>query len=231
MQDLVAAGGHAIGMDVMNHEQVHSEISKIIEKEGRVDVLVNNAGFALYGAVELVPVSDAERQFQVNLFGLAALTQKVIPHMRDAGTGTIINVSSMGGRIYTPFGAWYHATKYALEGWSDCLRLELAPFGIKVAIVEPGGFNTELGHNVIDKALEQATGGPYQGRLEKLHAANEATASALGDPIVIARVIQQASEAKNPKHRYLKGPFAKELVFIKEWLGTAVYDWVLNMQF
>jgi NAD(P)-dependent dehydrogenase (short-subunit alcohol dehydrogenase family) len=231
MQDLVAKGGHAIKLDVTDEQSCVDAVKRIIGEQGKIDVLVNNAGFALYGPVELVPVADAQRQFQVNLFGLAQLTKQVVPHMRSAGAGTIINVSSMGGLVYTPFGAWYHATKYALEGWSDCLRLELAPFGIKVAIVEPGGFKTELGHGVFDKSIEMAKDTPYLSRLEKLNAAAENSQNMLGDPIVIAKVIQEAVEAKNPKHRYLKGPFAREFVFIKSWFGTAVFDWVLNQQF
>ena len=94
-------------------------------------MLWNNAGYALYGSVEETPIAEARRQFEVNLFGLASLTQKVIPHMRKSKKGLIINTSSVGGRIYTPLGAWYHATKHALEGWSDCLRLELKPFNIE----------------------------------------------------------------------------------------------------
>ena len=231
MQDLVAQGGHAMKLDVTDEKACTEAVKRILAEQGKIDVLVNNAGFALYGPVELLPVADAERQFHVNLFGLARLTKEVVPHMRGTGAGTIINVSSMGGRVYTPFGAWYHASKYALEGWSDCLRLELALFGIKVAIVEPGGFKTELGDGVFAKALAISNGGPYHQRLEKLEKASAASQDMLGEPIVIAKVIAEASEAKNPQHRYLKGPFAKEFVFIKNWFGTAVFDWVLNMQF
>lgn len=148
MQDIVAKGGHAIPLDVTDGNSCVEAVKRIVKEQGKVDVLVNNAGFALYGPVEEVSLEDAKRQFDVNLFGLARITKEVIPKMRESG-GTIINVSSMGGRIYAPFGSWYHATKYALEGWSDCLRLELAPFGIKVAIVEPGGFKTEVSERVL----------------------------------------------------------------------------------
>ena len=107
-----------------------------------MDVLINNAGYGLYGAMEDTSLEDARYQFDVNLFGLARLTQLVLPHMREHNFGRIINTSSVGGKIYTPLGSWYHATKHALEGWSDCLRLEVAPFGIDVVIIEPGAIVT-----------------------------------------------------------------------------------------
>ena len=128
MQELVDLGGHALPLDVQDHGAAAGVVEQIIGENGRIDVLVNNAGYAIYGAVEETSIEDARRQFEVNLFGVAALTNAVLPHMRTQGSGAIINVSSMGGRMYTPLGAWYHATKYALEGWSDCLRLELKQF-------------------------------------------------------------------------------------------------------
>ena len=106
-------------------------------------MLVNNAGYGSYGAVEDVPIDEARRQFEVNVFGLARLIQLVTPQMRAQGSGRIINISSIGGKFYEPLGAWYHATKFAVEGLSDSLRLELAPFGIDVVIIEPGPIRTE----------------------------------------------------------------------------------------
>ena len=133
-----------IAMDVTDEDQVSAAVQRIIDEQGSLDILVNNAGYAQYGPVEDISIDAARRQFDVNIFGLARLTQLVIPHMRAQGKGTIVNISSMGGRIYTPMGAWYHATKHALEGWSDCLRVELAPQGIEVIIVEPGGIASEF---------------------------------------------------------------------------------------
>ncbi|HPN68067.1 MAG TPA: SDR family NAD(P)-dependent oxidoreductase [Saprospiraceae bacterium] len=127
MQDLEQLGGFPIQMDVSNDEDVQNVVNQIIAKEGRIDILWNNAGYGLYGSVEDISMEEAKRQFDVNLFGMANLTQKVIPHMRSAKSGKIINTSSMGGKMYTLLGAWYHATKHAMEGWSDCLRLELKP--------------------------------------------------------------------------------------------------------
>jgi short-subunit dehydrogenase len=123
MQDLQLLGGYPIQMDVKKESDIQNVVDTIIQNEGKIDVLWNNAGYGLYGAVEDIPVEEARQQFEVNLFGLATITQKVVPYMRKAKTGTIINTSSMGGKMYTPMGAWYHASKHAVEGFSDSLRL------------------------------------------------------------------------------------------------------------
>ena len=123
MQPLVDMGGHAIGMDVMKEAEIVAAVKRIMKEQGRIDVLVNNAGYAIYGSVEDITIDEARRQFEVNIFGVARLTQEVLPHMRAAKSGTIINMSSVGGKIYTPFGAWYHATKHALESWRRVLSL------------------------------------------------------------------------------------------------------------
>ena len=117
-------------------------VHRIIAETGRIDILFNNAGYGSYGAIEDVPIDEARRQFEVNVFGLARLTQLVSPHMRTQGSGTIINISSIGGRLTTPLGGWYHATKYAVEALSDALRMELRPFGIDVVVIEPGCIRT-----------------------------------------------------------------------------------------
>ena len=134
MQDIKELGGYPMEMDITNEDDIQRIVDEIIEKEGKIDVLFNNAGYAIYGAVEDITIDEARRQFEVNIFGLASLTQKVLPYMRAKRSGTIINTSSIGGKIYSPLGAWYHATKHALEGWSDCLRLEVKQFNIDVVI-------------------------------------------------------------------------------------------------
>ena len=113
-------------MDVTDDASMVAGIDRIIDEQGRIDVLVNNAGYGSYGAVEDVPIDEARRQFEVNVFGLARLVQLVTPHMRAQESGRIINISSIGGKFYEPFGAWYYATKFAVEGFSDSLRMELA---------------------------------------------------------------------------------------------------------
>src|SRR5574344_1307619 len=126
-------------MDITQEDSIDEAVKIVINEEGRIDVLVNNAGYGSYGAIEDVNIDEVRKQFDVNLFGLASLTRKVLPYMRDQKNGLVVNISSMGGRVTTYFGAWYHATKYALEAFSDALRMEVRDFGINVTIIEPGG--------------------------------------------------------------------------------------------
>ena len=166
MQALADAGVTTFAMDVTDDASVTAGVARIVEEHGRVDLLVNNAGYGSYGAVEDVPIDEARRQFEVNVFGLARLTQLVTPHMRAQTSGRIINVSSIGGKFYEPLGAWYHATKFAVEGFSDSLRLELAPYGIRVVIIEPGPILTEWNEIARDSLVETSRGTAYEQQAE-----------------------------------------------------------------
>ena len=168
MKSLEDKGMGVIALDLTNDQSIVAAVETVIENEGRIDVLINNAGYGSYGAVEEVPIEEARRQFEVNLFGLARITQLILPVMRKQESGRIVNISSMGGKIYTPFGAWYHATKFALEGWSDCLRLELKQFGIDVVVVEPGGIQTEWGGIAMEGLKEVSGSGPYSSMVNKV---------------------------------------------------------------
>ena len=163
-------------------------------------MLVNNAGYGSYGAVEDVPIDEARRQFEVNVFGLARLTQLVTPTMREQGAGRIINVSSIGGKFYEPLGAWYHATKFAVEGFSDSLRLELAPFGIQVVIIEPGPIITEWNTISRDSLVETSRGGAYEERAGRVRQTMERgdTGWAGTQPVVVARKILKAAHDLAP---------------------------------
>ncbi len=161
----------------------------------------------------------------VNLFGLARLTQLVLPGMRQRGAGKIVNISSMGGKVYTPLGAWYHATKHALEGWSDCLRLELAPLGIDVIVIEPGLIDTEFADVVSAPMLERSGSGAYATLARKVADGTRRNYSGgATPPSVIADVIAQAIAAKRPRTRYAAGKYAKMLISLRKWLGDRVYD-------
>lgn len=229
MTELTDLGGHAIGMDITDETQVDAAVDRIIKEQGNIDVLINNAGYAVYGSVEDVTIDEARRQFEVNLFGLAYLTQKVIPIMREKGAGHIINVSSVGGKIYSPLGSWYHATKHALEGWSDVLRIEMAQFGVKVTIIEPGAITTEFVDVMDAPLLERSKGGPY----EKM--ANMAVKShkdiyddsPSAKPEVIAKIIAKAISASNPKTRYAAGKMAKMTLFMRRWLSDKMFDKII----
>jgi short-subunit dehydrogenase len=230
MKDLEKLGGKTITMDVSDRKSIEDGIAKIIQEQGKIDVLWNNAGYGLYGPVEEVKIEDARYQFDVNLFGLAELTQLVLPYMRKQKSGLILNTSSMGGKIYTPLGAWYHATKHALEGWSDCLRLELKEFGINVVVLEPGLIETGFSAGVQHHFPEESVKGPYKKIVQALLNAQASGSMKGSDPMVIARTVKKIINAKNPKTRYLVGKLAKPLLFIRRWFGDRVYDKAIMSQ-
>jgi len=226
-------GGKALEMDVTNPEQVKEGIELITDVEGQIDVLINNAGYAVYGAVEDVDLDDARRQFEVNIFGLAQVTKEVIPHMRKRKKGKIINISSVGGKIYTPLGAWYHATKHALEGWSDCLRLELKPFNIDVVIIEPGIIGTEFADVLYDPMMERAKGSPYEDISNKIgNSAREryADPKESSSPSVIANLISEAINSDNPRTRYSGGKLAKFILSMRKLLSDKMFDKLIMSQ-
>jgi Short-chain alcohol dehydrogenase of unknown specificity len=231
MRDLEEIGGHPLELDITKHETIAECVDKIIQEQGRIDVLFNNAGFGLYGSIEETNIEDARYQFEVNLFGLARITQLVLPHMREQRSGTIINTSSVGGKIYTPLGAWYHATKHAVEGWSDCLRLEVKQFGINVVIIEPGFILTSFGSVLTEPMLKRSGDGPYkklaQAVAKGVREQNEKTAS---PPSVIAKTVLKAVNAANPDIRYAAGKFAKPLILMRKWLGDKLYDRIIMNQ-
>jgi short-subunit dehydrogenase len=232
MQDLVEAGGHAVKLDITDEKQVKDVVEKVISEQGKIDVLVNNAGYAIYGAVEDITIDEARRQFEVNLFGLAAITKSVLPSMRKQKSGAVINISSMGGKMYTPLGAWYHATKHALEGWSDSLRLELKEYGINVVVIEPGIIKTEFDKVMYEPMLERSGNGAY-ANLTKAVAEGTVKTYKNGSsspPSVVAKIISRAISSKKPKTRYVVGKMAKPMIWIRKNLGDRVFDALLMSQ-
>ena len=226
MQQLRQRGIKTLAMDVTDDDSTAVGVKEILAEAGRIDVLVNNAGYGSYGAVEDVPLEEARRQFEVNLFGAARLIQLVLPGMRERHSGTIINITSMGGKIYTPFGAWYHGTKFALEAVSDCLRLETKPFGIDVVVIEPGGIRTEWSGIAAAHLREVSSQGAYRDQAAAVAAAfdSEAMAKRSSPPEVIAKTVTKAATSRRPKTRYAVGSGAKPLIFLRRWLPDRVYD-------
>jgi NAD(P)-dependent dehydrogenase (short-subunit alcohol dehydrogenase family) len=161
MSDLADRGIRTRSVDVTDDPSMMALVQTIIADTGRIDVLVNNAGYGLYGALEDTPIEEARRQFEVNVFGLARLTQLVLPHMRAQRDGYIVNISSMGGKIWEPLGSWYHASKFAVEGLSDSLRVEVAEFGIKVVIIQPGSIRSEWSGIAADNLEATSANTPY----------------------------------------------------------------------
>lgn len=233
MKDLEAAGMHRIALDLTEDASIVRCVQEILEKEGKIDVLINNAGYGSYGSVEDVPLEEAKRQFEVNLFGLARITQLVLPIMRKQQSGRIVNITSMGGKVYTPLGSWYHATKHALEGWSDCLRLELKPFGIDVVIVEPGGIKTPWGIIAAENLVKTSGKGAYAYFATKTAEAMNKMYSGkmLTDVDVLGKVIAKAASVKRPKIRYAKGFMAKPAIFIRKCFGDWLFDKIIMTQF
>ncbi len=233
MKDLEELGATPLAMDITVEEQVTAAVDRINAEQGGVDILINNAGFGSYGAMEDTAIDDARYQFEVNLFGLARLTQLVLPHMRAQKAGKIVNITSMGGKIYMPLGSWYHATKHALEGWSDCLRVELAPFGIDVIIVEPGIIETEFGEVMVGPMLERSGDTAYGELAHKMATAARKSYEAgnASPPSVIADVIVKALKARRPRTRYVAGKLARPMMALRKWLGDRVFDRAIMSRF
>lgn len=224
MADLAAVGIVTVSTDLTDDTAMVSLVDRIVTETGRIDVLVNNAGYGSYGSLEEMPMSEARRQVEVNVFALARLTQLVIPLMRDRRSGTIINVSSMGGTFGEPLGAWYHATKFAVEGLSDSIRLELAPFGIDVVVIQPGAIRTEWGGIAAAGVLDRSGDGPYAAqarRTAKVLGSGEGTGSS---PDVVANAIARAVGARRPCARYAIGAGAKPMVLAARLLPTRAMD-------
>lgn len=226
LEALASAGIRPLVMDVTDDDSMRAGVARIVDEAGRLDVLVNNAGYGSYGAIEDVPLEEARRQFDVNVFGAMRLTQLVLPHLRAQGSGTIVNITSMGGRIHTPLGGWYHATKYALEALSDCLRIEVAPFGIDVVVIEPGGIRTEWGGIAAQSGLATSADGPYGERVRRAAGmlGNPNAISHGSDPDVVAKVIERAVTAKRPRTRYAMGMGAKPVLFARRLLPDRAMD-------
>jgi NAD(P)-dependent dehydrogenase (short-subunit alcohol dehydrogenase family) len=233
MQPLAELGAHVFAMDVTDDASMVAGIDRILAEQGRIDVLVNNAGYGSYGAVEDVPIEEARRQFEVNVFGLARLTQLVTPSMRAQGSGRIINISSIGGKFYEPFGAWYHAAKFAVEGFSDSLRLELRPFGVDVVIIEPGPIITEWNEIARDSLLERSGEtdyGKYAKRAHKVLTAFDQPGRA-SKPESVARKIRKAATTRRPAARYPVGRGARMITGSRDHLPDRVMDGVVSRMY
>ena len=166
MADIQSEGAKTLLLDVTDEDSMQAAVKTMLDTEGHIDALVNNAGYGSYGALEDVPIIEAKRQFEVNVFGLIRLTQLVLPSMREARLGTIVNISSMGGRIWMPIGGWYHATKHAVEVLSDTLRMETRPFGIRVVVVQPGAIQSEWSGIAASTLLEHSKNSVYRDRVD-----------------------------------------------------------------
>jgi len=225
MDDIVKEGAKALSLDVTDEASMKRGVEALLAAVGRIDALVNNAGYGSYGALEEVPIDEARRQFEVNVFGVVRLTQLVLPSMRKARSGTIVNISSMGGRIWMPIGGWYHATKHAIEVLSDALRLEVRPFGIRVVVVQPGAIATEWSGISADN-LEKASANTVYGALVKpmTNILRHDAAGKPAPPSVVANAVSRAVNSRSPARRYTVPFDAKMLVFLVRWLPAWLWE-------
>jgi NAD(P)-dependent dehydrogenase (short-subunit alcohol dehydrogenase family) len=192
MADIAAEGAQVLALDVTIEASMQDAVNALLKAEGRVDALVNNAGYGSYGAIEDVPLDEARRQFEVNVFGLARLSQLVLPSMRLAGSGTIVNISSMGGRIWMPVGGWYHATKHAVEALSDALRVEVKPFGVNVVVAQPGAIESEWS-GISARNLVASTKNSVYSKLTQPMAALLGSYANAASPDVVAHAVSGAA--------------------------------------
>lgn len=234
LQELSKYGVIPLVLDVTKEYSCQNALQQILNQQGTLDILINNAGYGSYGAVEDVPLTEAQRQLDVNVFGAIRLTQMVLPLFRRQHRGRVIMISSIAGRLTGPFGGWYHASKYALEALSDALRMDTAGQGIWVSIVEPGLVRTPWGHIAADHLAASARRGPYARLAEQaargIHRLYDK--KWLTSPADVAKTIFLAVNAAQPQARYLCGKDAYLLLALHTLLPTGLYDlaarWVMK---
>ena len=216
---------HVVQLDVTDGDSVSKAVKQVIDAEGRIDVLVNNAGIGANGPIEETDVDEAKEIFETNFFGALRVTQTVLPQMREQKSGTIVNVSSLAGRVAPPFDGIYAASKYALEAASEALYYEVHPFGIRVLLIEPGGFETNIGDNRrIPRRFTE--GSPYVELHQRFEQAMTRlpTGGERADPQVVAEAIYQAVHDDEPKLRYLVGKDAEMIGGLRRQMDDQQFE-------
>ena len=231
MEPLRQYGITPLRMDVTDEQSMQDGVQTILSNEGRIDTLINNAGYGYFGAIENVPMDDARNQLEVNIFGLARLCQLVLPSMRAQHSGRIINTSSVAGKSVLYYGGWYHVSKYAVEAFSDALRMELKPFGIDVIIIEPGAIKTNWGIIAADHLAETSEGTPYaeSGKMMAENLRNMYLSPSLSDPAVVRKAICRAVNSRRPCTRYRIGRLSGAIVFFHWLLPTRLWDAMMRL--
>ncbi|MGZ8770217.1 MAG: SDR family NAD(P)-dependent oxidoreductase [Aeromicrobium sp.] len=235
LEGLAAAGCRTLALDVTREDSMADAVGKVIAEAGAIDALVNNAGYSQSGAVETLDLSDVRRQFETNVFGLLRMCQLVLPHMRERRCGRIVNISSMGGRLVFPGGGAYHATKFAVEALSDAMRFEVAGFGVRVILIEPGLITTNFDNAAI-ASMDPDEKGPYGAfNAQVAKATKEVYSGPMkrlgGGPDAVAKVIEKSLDAKRPKIRYTVTPSASLSIASRRLLGARGWDAAMGQQF
>jgi len=211
-----------VKLDVTNHVEVQQVVNDTLQKFGKIDVLINNAGYAQAGFIEELQMEDLKKQFETNFFGAVAVTKSVLPSMRERREGRIINISSISGQIGMPVLGLYSASKFALEGFSESLRFELLPFGIHVVLIEPGSYKTEIWGKGMDGVQLDSTS-PYYDLQQTMLRKVEKIVERAGDPYEVIETIVNAVKDPNPKFRYPVGKSVKTQITFKNLLP---WKWV-----
>lgn len=198
-------------MDLTDNESINKVIKTVVEKEGRIDVLINNAGMHTGGPIETTPAENIRLQMDTNFIGMVHLTNTVLPIMRKQDGGMIINISSIGGLMGLPFQAFYSASKFAIEGFSEALRMEVGKFNIKVVVINPGDFHTS---NSANRRNFLAPGGPYNEQFEKSLSIIEKDESGGWNPEILAGKISRIVKCRNPRQKYVVASFEQKLALI-----------------
>jgi len=220
---------HTIKMDLTDTLSIRNAVIAVVQKEGRIDVLINNAGAHTAGPVETTPSHNIDLQMNTNFTGMVHLTKNVLPYMRKQGGGTIINFSSIGGLMGLPFQAFYSSSKFAVEGFSEALRMEVKQFNIKVVLINPGDFRT--GNTAARKNFLAPTGpdDPYSVQFSKTLTVIENHEEKGWEPSILARKLVKIVSCKNPRQRYIIGSIDQRLsVLIKNILPGRVFRWILE---
>ncbi|AZJ20873.1 short-chain dehydrogenase [Bacillus wiedmannii bv. thuringiensis] len=218
-------------LDVTDQNSVHN-FQLYIKEINRVDLLINNAGYAHGGFVEEIPVEEYRKQFETNLFGAISITQLVLPYMREQKSGKIINISSISGQVGFPGLSPYVSSKYALEGWSESLHLEVKPFGIDVILVEPGSYNTNIWEVGKQLATNQSeTTSPYKEYMDKIQKHINSGSDTFGNPIDVSNKIVEIAESKRTNLRYPIGKGVKFMIFAKRILPWRLWEYLVLRTF
>jgi NAD(P)-dependent dehydrogenase (short-subunit alcohol dehydrogenase family) len=239
LADLEARGCRTLALDVTDEASMRAAVEAVEDEHGAVGVLVNNAGYSQNGAIETVPIDKVRAQFETNVFGLVRLCQLVLPGMRRARAGKIVNLSSMGGRLVFPGGGFYHATKYAVEAISDALRFEVKGFGVDVIVIEPGLIRTSFGDTSVAGVAEAGEGladyAQFNAHVARATESVYEPGSPLGrlggPPDAVAKVIDKALRAHRPRARYTVTPSAKLLIAQRAVMPDRGWDAVMRAQF
>ncbi|PKP60857.1 short-chain dehydrogenase/reductase [Candidatus Atribacteria bacterium HGW-Atribacteria-1] len=229
LKELEDMGSKTMFLDVTDDKSMKKVVDTIISEQGKIDILINNAGYGSLGPIQNVSIEEAKHQFEVNVFGLAKLTQLVLPYMIKRRSGKIINISSVAGKVPSIMTGWYSASKFAVEALSDALRLEVKPFGIEVVIIEPEGIESEWHVIAIKHLLNACRNTGYKKIAENMaQTMNKRHTRGAEPPEVIAKTISNALKAKRPHSRYAVPRQAKIAIFLRWLLPDRLFDGFLR---